>query len=343
MNKKLLSAALGTLMVLGLTACGGGGEKYSTKILADADHAAYCAMGAGQVGTATAAAEDLKNLAWDYSEAGLMTATSVKGVSEVSTDLADVLATKPLSALYIHKTIRLGANDAGWTTNAIKNGEVVTLNGAYAIKGGSFNYDSEDKVYSVDEWLPNPAHFCETLTPATLYMCPHTETPEVDAAGNDWNANPACISGAGVYAFVVARYSKVVGDSWFGLALVKLAELSEPEAPETYEIDHLSLVGKFKGVDDWDVGHTMTKGEGNTWTITVELDANDEIKVRANDEWKYAWGYSALTDKGTFEESDNIKIAEAGNYLVTITLPGTDLLIEANRTPTVFTAQIVVA
>lgn len=335
MKTKLLSAVLGVGLVLGLAACGGNSDPgYSDKVLPDTDHAAYVVMGEGKVGTKDATPEEIKDLGWDYSEAGEMTATSVKAVSKASEALAKTLKDKPLAALYLHENIRLGANLASWTTKAINaEGEVVELNGSYALKTGSVNYDPEDDVYSVDEWIPSPEHYTENLTPSVLYMGPHSE--EKDAAGNDHNANPAAIAGAGVYTVVTARYSKAVGDSWFGMGIIKTADLTEPQPEPEYIVDHLSVVGKINGQDDWDAGIEMTQVDDTAFVAYLDLKAGDEIKVRANDEWTYSWGAGVLeAGEGYVENDANIAITADGPYALGIELTGLDLMKEGAKNAT---------
>lgn len=331
MNKKLLSAALGTLMIMGLTACPGG---YDKTVKADADHNCYVVMGPGSVGDKDTAKEDAKALAWDYSEAGKMEATSLDAISKVSKALADTLKGKGIAALYVKENVRLGETDAGWTTKALKGEEVVELNGSYAIKTGSVNYDDEDQVYSVDEWIPSPEHYTENLTPASLYMGPHSE--EKDAAGNDHNANPAAIDGAGIYTVVVARYTQAVGDSMFGLGIVKTSDLEGYVAPPTYNVTKMALVGKINGTDNWDAGVELVKAEGrNTYEASVELKAGDEIKIRANDEWKYSWGAGVIAKGSGYVDNDaNYAITADGTYTISITLNGTDLLVDGAKTAT---------
>ena len=72
-------------------------------ILADADHATYCVVGPSQT---TIGGEPI---AWDYSEAGVMTASSRNDLKEVSEDLYDDLKSVKLSSLYILKDVVVGA------------------------------------------------------------------------------------------------------------------------------------------------------------------------------------------------------------------------------------------
>lgn len=173
-------------------------------------------------------------------------------------------------------------------------------------------------------------------------MPPMSETK--DAAGNDHAGNPAVYK-AGWYTVVLVKFKdKVDGFSFgYGCILEKeaTAEQAETEAMKVTDLTKLSLVGIFKGNADWDAGKTLTKGSDGKYTVTVELDVNDQIKVRANDAWGYSWGIGALTAGNTnfADDGGNIKILTAGNYRVTIEVPAK--LSAANNTATVFTVELV--
>lgn len=327
MKSKLLSAVLGCALVMGLAACGGDpAPSYSEKVLADADHNCYVVMGDNAVGETDEVAKDL---AWDYTEQGKMTATSVLEISKKNVPLANTLNEKPLAALYYLENVRLGTKLASWTSKCVKGQEVLELNGSYCVKTGSVNYDPEDDVYSVDEWIPSPEHYTENLTPASLYMPPHSE--EKDAAGNDHNANPMAFE-CGLYTVVVARYSKAVGDSFFGLGLIKTQSLLPPTPPQTYVVDHLSVVGVIGGEADWDMGIRMVEVDTNAYMTILDLKAGDQIKVRANDAWDYSWGAGVLAaGEGYIDNDENITIEADGSYALGIELTGKDLLVEGAK------------
>lgn len=195
MNKKLLSVVLSATCVIALAACGGSND---ATILADADHATYCIAGPEQTKVGG------ESIAWDYSEAGVMTASSRNDLKAVSQDLYDDLKAVELSSLYIIEDVVIGAEAAGYNKTAMLDGVMVQADGALTIKAASVNYDAEDDVYSFDEWLPSPEHYGETLTP-DLYWCPpHYETPDENGFAHDSDA--VVVGGAGTYTIVLARY-----------------------------------------------------------------------------------------------------------------------------------------
>jgi hypothetical protein len=69
----------------------------------------------------------------------------------------------------------------------------------------------------------------------------------------------------------------------------------------------------------WDSDQNMTYDMATkTWSVTLDLTAGD-IKFRANDDWALNYGDTGLD--GVIEEGgDNIPVAEAGNYTVTLNL-----------------------
>ena len=341
--KKLLVA---TVAVAGLglfVSCGSKG--YSTEILKDptvgTDIAGYCVAGPGAVGEAA----DAPKLDWSFKEAGKMEATSVKAISEVSTKVADQIAGKA-SFIYSLSHVQLGTKyvKAGWNTKVVEaDGSVSARDGGYCAKVISYTHNPElEDPYKAATWFPSPEGHSVNLTKDALYMPPMSETK--DAAGNDHAGNPAVYK-AGWYTVVLVKFKdKVDGFSFgYGCILEKeaTAEQAETDAMQVTDLTKLSLVGKINGVDDWNAGKTLTKGSDGKYTVTVELDVNDQIKVRANDAWAYSWGIGALTAGNTnFADADgNIKILTAGNYRVTIEVPAK--LSAANNTATVFTVELV--
>ena len=195
--KKLFTLAFSALMVLGVAACG---TSYSEDVLEDKEHSFH----------ATGQFAD-----WSAQESFKMKATSVKEVSSFSTELADKLAKKPLKYLYtLDVTFAEGAT---WKAKAKVNGEVKEFDGNFAIKAIIASYNSEEKTYSNDHWLPNPADtdpgHVEALTD-NIFM--PTYQKEADADGFSWSDNPVLTSGAGKYHFVVAQYTTVSSETAIG-------------------------------------------------------------------------------------------------------------------------------
>ena len=325
MSKKLFFGALALAVVGLLASCnsskGGnttGGEKeYDATVKADIDHAAWCVAGQVAVG------DDTHLTAWDYSENGTMTATSLAGVAEVSTDLADTLEGLGVAALYKLEHVRLGTTDAGWNTSFLgDDGEVKTVNGSRALKVITCNYDDEDDVYSVDEWIPQVgARFCDSLTPSTYWMLPRYE--EADENGFSWDGNPAA-KAAGQYTVIAAKYTTPHADSdgnsaLFGIGLVKEdVEVKDIDADKVATpIESVELIGGF---NSWaDAGVLAFTQDGNTFTLTAELPAGP-VKARLNSSWKVSYGFADLTDGASLATNSDGNIGlEAGTYTFSIT------------------------
>ncbi|HNX15933.1 MAG TPA: hypothetical protein PKO28_00950 [Bacilli bacterium] len=320
MNKKLLSVVLSATCVIALAACGPSGSN-DDKVLADPDHATYCIAGPSQTTVGGA------SIAWDYSEAGVMTASSRNDLKAVSPDLATSLKDVELSSLYMIKDVVIGATAAGYNKVArLENGDLVMADGALTIKAVSIVYDAEDDVYSVDEWLPSPEHYGETLTP-DLYWAPgHNATPDED--GLDHNSDAVVVGGAGTYTLVLARYAAVnEAGSTLGIGLVQ--QEANPDGQQVTAIvpealTSLGVIGSFAASSGWTVEVPLVKNNENVWEGSIEAAANDEFKVRANGAWTYAWGFSAVTSTTegiVVDASGNIKAVAAGTYSISIVAP----------------------
>lgn len=84
------------------------------------------------------------------------------------------------------------------------------------------------------------------------------------------------------------------------------------------KIETVGIIGGF-AASGWGSDVVMTSADGGiTWTADVTFAAGDEFKVRFNGNWDYNLGGGNVLD------GDNIKVAEAGTYTVTLTTqPGT--------------------
>lgn len=84
----------------------------------------------------------------------------------------------------------------------------------------------------------------------------------------------------------------------------------------TYEmtpVTTVGIIGSF-AASAWGSDVAMKSADGGiTWTCEATLAANDEFKVRFNGNWAYNLGADGILD------GDNIKVAEAGTYIVTLT------------------------
>ena len=338
MNKKLLSliALAGLFVGAGCSFnnnstnnASSPAEKYSSTVLANTENT-YVLHGQHMVG-------DLVN-GWngkseDLYKATTMTATSFAGISEISTEVADLLLTKDVKYLYTIEAT-FGVNDANWGDGspfAMIDGKRYQVNGSYAFKVTEVSYDAEDEVYAELKWLPDPHKYhVESLTADTLFMPRWTE--EVDENGFSWGNNPVCIGGAGTYKVIFAEYNTVSTseNAGYGVALVKTAEgvaatenvqidYTEPEpAPEPeawVAADHTyGLIGTF---NSWGGDVAMTENNG-VWSAEYTFEANAKFKVRADGAWDVSWGAEAVVEPAAMKGTGDIVVAEAGTYNITI-------------------------
>lgn len=334
MKKMLFSVLASAILVLGLAGCdqtstpgststGGGSDTpstsedsgYSDTVLADNTHSAWVVAGNFLLSDNTTPAQ------WSYLEAAEMTATSVKAVSEISTDVADELASKSLRYLYMYKDVHLGTYNAGWNADAMKDGKKVNVLGSYAIKAIQCDYDAEEELWNSTQWISDPhtAH-AESLTPSTLFTPPFVE--EADENGFSWSSNPVCIGGAGTYTVVVAQYSTAADANTpnFGFALIKTAEEQE-FVPPVVEEHTWGIIGSF---DSWASDYvTLTRVTGeNAYQGELTTAAGDEFKIRADGAWTLSYGSESLAEGTTAfqDKGGNIETVTAGTYTVTLTL-----------------------
>lgn len=319
--KKLFVALLAVVMMFSLIACGGqGGTKPQDEPttpaapLVDEGHAAWVAHGQFLLADGTENAWNGKDTA--LYEASALKAIAVEDVKAIDNDLYTALSGKDIKYLY---TIDLlfGTNDAGWTTNFLKDGKLYRANGSYAFKIAqcTVDVDGDNKVYAEDQWISDPktAH-AESLTPATLFMPVWQE--EADENGFSWASNPVVTGGAGLYTLVIAQYNNASSpeQAGYGIGLV----LKEAKDGQAYEeileyvpADH--TYGIIGGFNEWGSDVAMTDNGDGSWTGEVELTAGTEFKVRADGAWDYSWGA---------EDGSNLVAEADGTYVVTITFDG---------------------
>ncbi len=177
--KKLLVLVVALVSALTLVAC-----VDTSTVLADEAHTYYATGQFAGWGDAVGV------------EAYTMVATS-RGDERLSSVFDDL---KEAKYVYVLEVI-LPDGDAGWTTQVLKNGEVLSVNGNLTVKVIQTDLDAE-----APNWWgqgPESGEF-KNLTPSTLYIPAFSQ--EADEAGNDWNANPAAFE-AGTYYMVYVQYA----------------------------------------------------------------------------------------------------------------------------------------
>ncbi|MBQ7059653.1 MAG: hypothetical protein IJM83_10210 [Firmicutes bacterium] len=309
--KKVLVFLLAAAMVLSLTACSGG----SSSPLKDEGHAAWVTH--GQFLLADGTENSWNGKATELYEKSALEAIALKDVKAISEDLYKALEGKDVKYLYKTELI-FGTNDAGWTTNFLKDGKLYRANGSYAFKIAqcTVDVDGDNKVYAEDQWISDPkTAYAESLTPDTVWYPIWQEEP--DEYGFSWASNPVVTGGSGVYTLVIAQYNSVsaAGNPGYGVGLVlKEAKdgIAYEEILEYVPADH--TYGIIGGFNDWNGDVAMEKTADNTWVGEVELTAGTEFKVRADGAWDYSWGNGA----------DNLVAEEDGTYEVTIVFNSAD-------------------
>lgn len=192
--KKLLTVAMGAVLLCSVSACG---PKYDKTVLSgEADKISFHYVG-GYEGS------------WAATGKNLMTATSVAEVAKVSKDVAKILAKKSIK--YLHMADIEIAADAGWDAFFWNGTEKVKVDGKYAVKSIRANYEEIDgeTVYGSFQWIPNPvsggAAHVENLTESTLFI-PVWQEAE-DEHGFSWANNPVITTQKeGKYKLIVAQY-----------------------------------------------------------------------------------------------------------------------------------------
>ena len=308
--KKFVALLLAALMALSLAAC-------SAKPLKDEAHYSWVAHGQFLLADGTENSWNGKDTA--LYEKSALKAISLSDVKAINADLYKTLSAKEVKYLY---TIDLlfGTNDAGWTSNFMKDGKKYRANGSYCFKIAQCNVDQDGdtKVYAEDQWISDPkTAYAEALTPDTVFY--PTWQEEKDADGFSWADNPVVTGGPGLYTLVIAQYkaTSAPGTPGYGVALI----LKEAKGEKDYEeiipyvpADHTyGIVGSFEG-SGWGEGPDVAMeaaGDG-VWTGEVEVKAGDEFKVRADGAWDYNWGNG----------DDNFVADADGTYVVTIKFSG---------------------
>lgn len=325
--KKLLATAL-LCCTFALAACnqgGKGGAKYSEDILEDKTAGTAYVL-AGNVGFQVG--NEVKKGDWGYvKDVNIMTAASVKTVSEkIGTAVADKLAANSkLKYLYVIENVALVTAEegfAGWTTKALINGEVKTLDGGYVFKALKMTYDEEDSKWLKAQHYPDPhTQNAENLTPETFFTPRWTEAPDENEFS--WASNPAVIGGAGIYNVAFAVYDVQADESnpaqyTCGIA-VKKVEAKEEYEPPVVEEHKFGLIGSF---NDWGADVELeSKGDG-VYEVEQELAANAEVKIRLDGAWTTSWGYADVASPDTSiiaDQGGNIKVLAAGTYKFTLT------------------------
>ena len=236
---------------------------------------------------------------WKYTTQGEMSPSSASYIQNyVDWNVGSTLLNRSgLKDVFIYRGAHFGSTEvgyAGWTTRALIDGSVVTMDGGYCVKAIECTYDEEDDKWLTSQWIPDPRTACvENLTPNTLFMPTWQEEP--DYYGFAWNDNPVVIGGAGEYTVVLARYNSMPSgsrtDSYnYAMALIKTSYEDE-YVPPVIENHTFGLIGTFT---NWEYDIEMTEIDTNYYYIERAFYAGDEFKIRADASWSWSWGYESV-------------------------------------------------
>lgn len=279
-------------------------------------------------------------LVWDYADFGVETsATYTVEIAEADTNFE-----KPIAA--------------GTTTNKYLTWTVKELNGILAANGFKpFVQSSVDvRIKAALGTAANAeiSYSNAIILKVTLYT---SELPQLAVPGNhqEWNPTtaPRIASSAfgktdyegyiwldGEHKFVAPDANGVYdwnkgpdfGDD--GTFTGKLVEKDEKNVtvPEGYylvkadtqkltyseTLTNWGVIGDATGSWDNDTNMTYNK-DTKVWTVTIDL-TDQFIKFRANDGWDINYGDTGADGALEFNSPDNIKVAAAGNYTITLDL-----------------------
>ena len=331
MNKKILTCVLFLGLVAGITGCKK--ESFSDKVLKDEESAAWVLHGNIKLADGTDNGWDGKpNALYEKSS---MHATSIKAVSEINIDLARKLNGKNVKYLYIYEGAQLGVSDAGWKAKFHDDADLFQANGSYVFKAAKVSYDEEDETYAEQLWMPDPKKsHAEALTD-NVFIPTWQETS--DEWGFSWADNLVVTGGAGRYTIIYAQYDVVQSATVPGFGLAAIKTEAATGGQEYVKLDKFNpaehTFGLVGTINNWgnptvegdptsviaDTALTLSEGK-YVADLTVEADA--QIKVRADSAWDNNWGFSSVdTDASCAEAVDadgNIKLTAAGTYHVAV-------------------------
>ena len=281
-----------------------------------------------------------KGKEWDFGgDSFELKPTTLAKVKELDAAVGTKLEAKgeDCTGIFSIENVTMGVEKLGWSQNFKgEDGKIYKANASYVAKTIKTKYSLEDDAWSTQTWTPDPkvAHV-ENLK---NYWTP-TFQEEADEYGFAWNQNPVVTSGAGVYTVVFATYKGTASleSCNYGCAFIKTEEL-----PVKYEEllpwvanDHTyELIGGFNGWADTGTA-AFAKNDEGVFTATVDIPADQlEFKVRADGKWANSWGYTALDNdsKDLVDEADNIKVKEAGRYVVKLSFGIFDFDVKVNLT-----------
>lgn len=283
--------------------------------------------------------EDANN-DWAVKEFNGMTAISLTQAKAIDEGLYTTLKTKSIKGLYKFEGLVLGTNDAGWEAAKMVDGVKEAVNGSYAFKACGCD-KNEDEEWVKTCHFPSAEAHGESLTPSTLFITPNMAEDPVD--GFDHNSNPVALE-AGVYTVVLATYKTAVGAMGItcGIGLKKTGSRDPFVPPTDHSIQSMDVAGTFT---DWaDHPIAMAKQDDDSFEVQITVTTTDEFKVRINASWTYSLGAGALADKTMVDNDGNIKMSEAGTYLVHVKMGEAAMAdITADQTIVAFTITAVVA
>ena len=322
--KKLSIAVLSALLVFGMTACGKKEEapkertvdSFSADVLDD--HKVYGMVGPG---SAFIGGQQITKT-WGAADGslGLAKAVSLQDVAKKDIKLAEAFEKKDLKGLYAVSQVELGhQKEEGYVKGCYnEKGEYLEVDGVFTVKFVLYTEDDLTGAKVIDTWIPSPEAYSDSLTPNLLWAPIHQE--EKDAHGLAHDSDTVNFGGAGEYTYFLGVYKKAVGDSFYGLGVVKDKALDPYVAPEG-QVPY-SIPGQWNG---WANDAEMVKVSDNEFKAELTVAAGDNGRIVETGSWTTAADFTNVTTGADLVEDDNggdhnFKFKAAGTYVVTYTV-----------------------
>lgn len=321
--KKGLMACFAALLTFGMVACGQNVPAKEKCTAHEDGYTGYFITGDSALAVNGVKAADNKGKTWDFGgDSFELKETTLAEATLIDAGVGAKLLAKgaAVKKIYSLAGVSVGLEELGWSQKFKQDDKIYRANASYCLKIIKTTYAEEDDVWGETKWNPDPhTSHVENLK---NYWSP-TWQEEADEDGFAWDQNPVVTGGAGIYTIIFAEYTTAAGlDSYnFGCAFVKTEAregVAYTEVKEWVADDHTyGLIGSF---NDWNADVAMAKQDDGSYKGEVTLEANAELKVRADGKWDDSWGREAVVEGADLLEGTegNMKVKAAGTYTVSI-------------------------
>ena len=279
-------------------------------------------------------------LVWDYSDFGVETSgTYTVEIAKAGTDFAEPIAAGTTTNRYLTWTVKElnGVLSANGFLPFVQSSVDVRIKATLGTAANAqINYSNPImlKVTTYTSELPqlavpgnhqgwNPptapriasSAFGETDYEGYIWLDGEHKFVAPDATGvYDWNKGPD-FGDDGTFTGKLVEKDEKNATVVAGYYLVK-ADTEKLTYSET--LTNWGVVGDATG--SWDNSTNMTyNNDTKVWTVTIDL-TDKFIKFRANNSWDINYGDTGADGSLELNSNDNIKVAAAGNYTITLDL-----------------------